>query len=152
MCSAEEINLLYKGLEKYLHGKRILIFWVNCPFKELFYWLTCCRTGLFFFVVLIVPLHGQIVTEHHLPQSLAEIGQAGDVAVCGDVLETERQKQRVSVSPSQLLQSPTVSQWNKQQQKIFISKAACQQKEWEKYENGTKHRDLATKCMKTGQK
>lgn len=41
-------------------------------------------------VVLLVPLHGAVVTQHHLPQCFAEVRQAGDVAVQGDVLPTEK--------------------------------------------------------------
>lgn len=41
-------------------------------------------------VMLLVPLHGTVVTQHHLPQCFAEVGQAGDVAVQGDMLPKEK--------------------------------------------------------------
>lgn len=41
-------------------------------------------------VMLLVPLHGTVVTQHHLPQCFAEVRQAGDVTVQGDVLPTEK--------------------------------------------------------------
>lgn len=44
----------------------------------------------FHVVVLLVPLHGTVVTQHHLPQGFAEVRQAGNVAVQGDMLPTEK--------------------------------------------------------------
>lgn len=41
------------------------------------------------FVMLLMPLHGAVIAQHHLPQSLTEIRQAGNVAVKGDMLPTE---------------------------------------------------------------
>lgn len=41
-------------------------------------------------VVLLVPLHGAVVAKHNLPQCLAQICQAGDVAVQGDMLPTKK--------------------------------------------------------------
>lgn len=43
--------------------------------------------------MLFMPLHGAVVAQHHLPKSLAEICQAGDVAVEGDVLPKEKRKE-----------------------------------------------------------
>lgn len=37
-------------------------------------------------VMLLVPLHGPVIAKHHFPQCLAQVSQAGDVAVCGDML------------------------------------------------------------------
>ena len=41
--------------------------------------------------MLLMPLHGPVVAEHHLPQCLAQVAQAGDVAVLSDVLWTRRE-------------------------------------------------------------
>lgn len=48
-------------------------------------------------VLLLVPLHGAVVAQHHLPQCLAQVRQAGDVAVQGDVLQEEKMKRRLLV-------------------------------------------------------
>lgn len=42
--------------------------------------------------MLLVPLHGAVVAQHHLPQCFAEVCQAGDVAVQGDMLPVEKMK------------------------------------------------------------
>lgn len=41
------------------------------------------------FVMLFMPLHGAVVAQHHLPQGLTQVRQAGYVAVQGDMLTTE---------------------------------------------------------------
>lgn len=46
-------------------------------------------------VVLLVPLHGPVVAQHHFPQCLAEVSQAGDVAVCGDMLRQGGKEQKM---------------------------------------------------------
>lgn len=52
-----------------------------------FFTWTGCRLHV---VMLLVPLHGTMVTQHHLPQRFAEVCQAGDVAVQGDMLPVEK--------------------------------------------------------------
>ena len=47
--------------------------------------------GALLVVKLFVPLHGRVVAEHHFPQCLAQVSQAGDVAVRGDMLPTEEE-------------------------------------------------------------
>lgn len=42
--------------------------------------------------MLLVPLHGAVVANHHLPQCLAQISQAGNVAVQSDMLPTREEK------------------------------------------------------------
>jgi len=42
----------------------------------------------FLVVVLVVPLNGAVVAQHHLPQRFAQVCQAGYVAVRSDVLPT----------------------------------------------------------------
>lgn len=54
---------------------------------------TGCGCGLLF-VMLLMPLHGAVIAQHHLPQSLTEICQAGNVAVKGDMLPTERDERK----------------------------------------------------------
>lgn len=54
---------------------------------------TGCRCGVLF-VILLMPLYGAVIAQHHLPQSLTEIRQAGNVAVKGDMLPTERDERK----------------------------------------------------------
>lgn len=42
--------------------------------------------------MLLMPLHGSVVTEHHLPQRFAQVSQTGDVAVWSDVLVGGKKK------------------------------------------------------------
>lgn len=46
--------------------------------------------------MLLMPLHGAVVAQHHLPQCLAKICQARNVAVQSDVLPTESLKNKVT--------------------------------------------------------
>lgn len=58
---------------------------------------TWVRGGRLLLIVLLMPLHGPVVAQHHFPQCLAKVSQAGDVAVVGDVLRQgwkERYRER----------------------------------------------------------
>lgn len=56
--------------------------------------VTCVSILHLLFVMLLMPLHGSVVTEHHFPQCFAQVSQAGDVAVRSDVLVGEREKKQ----------------------------------------------------------